>query len=94
MKQQQSITSLPASPDEERHQRMIKYSLAMGVRMVCIILVFFVEGWWQLIMIIGALVLPYIAVVLANVRSTTQADVERPISRVPARIEPHTSDEE
>lgn len=73
---------------------MVKYSLAMGIRMVCIILCFFVQGWWLLIMVIGALVLPYIAVVLANVRSTTQADFERPVSLVPARIERQPRDEE
>ena len=45
---------------------MRAYSTAMSIRMACFILVFFVPGWWKLVFGIGALVLPYVAVVLAN----------------------------
>ncbi|MFO7690762.1 MAG: DUF3099 domain-containing protein [Cryobacterium sp.] len=65
---QQSITSLPPSPEEDRHRRMIKYSVAMGIRMVCIVLMLFVSGWWLLVCAIGAIVLPYFAVVIATVQ--------------------------
>lgn len=65
----QSATSLPASPQEDRKRRMRAYSTAMSVRMVCLVLVFFVPGWWKLVFGIGAVVLPYIAVVLANAGS-------------------------
>jgi len=64
---QQSITSLPPSPEAERRARMIKYSIAMGIRMVCILLMLFVHGWWLLVCAVGAIVLPYFAVVAANV---------------------------
>jgi hypothetical protein len=74
-----AITSLPASPDEERRDRMIKYSVAMGVRMVCIVACFLVPGWWILIPAAGAVILPYIAVVAANTVASPQGrDVERP----------------
>ncbi|MDH6236944.1 DUF3099 domain-containing protein [Cryobacterium sp. CG_9.6] len=73
MKQQQSITSLPASPEEERRSRMNKYMIAMGIRMVCIILMLFVSGWWLLVCAIGAIALPYFAVVAANVQSRPRA---------------------
>ena len=66
---QQSITSLPLSPEEERRSRMVKYSITMGVRIVCIVLMFFVQGWWLLVCAAGAIVLPYIAVVIANVHA-------------------------
>ena len=46
---------------------MRAYSMAMSIRMACFILVFFVPGYWKLVFGIGAVVLPYIAVVLANV---------------------------
>jgi len=45
---------------------MFQYTLTMGIRTVCIVLCIFVRGWWLLIPAIGAVVLPYIAVVLAN----------------------------
>lgn len=62
-----SITSLPLSPDEERKRRMIKYSVAMGVRIVCLIVALIV-GWpWGAIPLVGAVFLPYFAVVIANV---------------------------
>jgi len=78
-----AITSLPESPDDDRRDRMIKYSVAMGVRMVCIAACFLVPGWWILIPAAGAVILPYVAVVAANtVSSPRGSDVERPGSIV------------
>ncbi|TFD33494.1 DUF3099 domain-containing protein [Cryobacterium cryoconiti] len=70
---QQSITSLPPSPEVERHARMVKYLIAMGIRMVCIVLMLFVQGWWLLVCAIGAIALPYFAVVFANVQGGAAA---------------------
>ncbi len=76
---QQSITSLPLSPEAERRNRMIKYSITMGIRVVCIILMLFVQGWWLVVCAIGAIVLPYFAVVIANVHADPRgAEVVRP----------------
>ena len=76
---QQSITSLPASPEVERRNRMIKYSIAMGVRVICIVLMLFVDGWWLVVCALGAILLPYFAVVIANVKiSPPAAEVLRP----------------
>ncbi|MCU1542325.1 MAG: hypothetical protein JWM50_190 [Microbacteriaceae bacterium] len=84
MKTQQSITTLPASPADDRRKRMIKYTVAMTVRVVCVLLLFVVHGWWLLVALIGALVLPYVAVVLANnVRGGSATRVERPGAIVP-----------
>jgi len=66
MNQPQSITSLPESPDEERNRRMARYAITMGIRVICVILCFFVHGWWLLLPITGAILLPYVAVVAAN----------------------------
>lgn len=77
-KKQQSITSLPLSPDEDRRARVLRYVIAMSVRLVCVVLVFFVEGWWQLAAIIGAIVLPYFAVVVANVKMQRGGRAEAP----------------
>jgi hypothetical protein len=79
-----SITELPPSPDHERHMRMIKYAVAMTVRVVCLIAVLFVPGWWRLIPAIAAAALPYFAVVIANnVHSDGVRAVERPGTVVP-----------
>jgi hypothetical protein len=79
-----AITELPSSPDEERRGRMIRYSVAMGIRMVCIVLVILVPDWWRLVPAIGAIVLPYFAVVIANnVSRRGSGSVARPGSIVP-----------
>lgn len=69
MKQQSSITSLPLSPEVERRNRMLKYTLAMSIRVLCILSMLFLKGWWLVVPAIGAIVLPYFAVVIANVPS-------------------------
>lgn len=69
MKHPATITSLPLAPQQERRARMIKYSITMGIRLVCIFACFWVQGWWLLVPAIGAIVLPYVAVVIANVHA-------------------------
>ena len=61
-----SITDAAAAHSEDMRERMIKYALAMGIRMVCLILIFVVDGWFKLIPVAGAVFLPWIAVVIAN----------------------------
>ncbi|PPH75281.1 DUF3099 domain-containing protein, partial [Rathayibacter sp. AY1D4] len=78
MKSRETLTSLPPSPSAERRSRAIKYSIAMGIRMLCVICLLFAHGWWLLFFAIGAVVLPYFAVVLANVGSAGErGNVER-----------------
>jgi len=86
MKTQQSITSLPVSPADDRRRRMIKYTIAMTIRVICVLLLFVVQGWWLIVVGIGAIVLPYVAVVLANnVSGGIPTAVERPGGLVPLR---------
>ncbi|MFJ6534879.1 DUF3099 domain-containing protein [Paenarthrobacter sp. NPDC091711] len=61
-----SITDAAAAHSEDMRDRMIKYAVAMGIRMVCIVLIFVVDGWFKIIAIAGAVFLPWIAVVIAN----------------------------
>lgn len=75
-----AITSLPDSPESERRSRMLKYSVAMGIRLVCVGLCFVTPGWWLLLPATGAVLLPYFAVVVANQVSNRvrAAQVQRP----------------
>ncbi|QEO10058.1 DUF3099 domain-containing protein [Protaetiibacter larvae] len=61
-----TVTELPPSPELERRSRMIKYTIAMSIRVVCLALCLVVPGWWLLIPAVGAVFLPYFAVVIAN----------------------------
>jgi hypothetical protein len=85
----QSATSLPPSPDAERKTRMLKYTVAMVLRLICfLILVLLPLSWWSLVPLAGAVILPYVAVVLANtVIQSKVTPVERPGSLVPV---PHS----
>ncbi len=83
---QQSITTLPLSPEAERRSRMIKYTIAMSIRVLCIVAMLFAQGWWLVVCAAGAIFLPYFAVVIANVGSPSRpSEVLRPGSIV--RIE-------
>jgi hypothetical protein len=62
----QSVTSIGQSPEDERKSRMIKYTIAMTVRVVCIVLAMVVQGWLMWVCFAGAIFLPYFAVVIAN----------------------------
>ena len=81
---QQSITTLPPSPEAERRSRMIKYTIAMSIRVACIFCMLFAQGWWLAVFAAGAVFLPYVAVVLANVSGPTRNQtVLRPGGIVP-----------
>jgi hypothetical protein len=69
---------------------MLKYTIAMSVRVVCIALCLVVPGWWIAIPAAGAVFLPYFAVVIANnVRGRSLGTVQRPGAVV--RIAPESS---
>lgn len=69
-----NITTMGISPDQERSRRMLSYSMAMGIRLVCIGLCFITPGWLVTLPILGACIIPWLAVVAANtVASNTVA---------------------
>ncbi len=61
-----SITDAAAAHSEDMRERMIKYAVAFGIRLVCLIMIFVVDGWFKLVAVAGAVFLPWIAVVIAN----------------------------
>lgn len=66
-----NITDARVAHSDEMHQRLVKYSLTMGIRMVCLILVFVLDGWLKIVAMAGAVFLPWIAVIIANAGSDT-----------------------
>lgn len=91
-KQSTSITTLPRSPEDDRHARMIKYMITMAIRIVCIALCLVVQGWWLILCVVGAVFLPYVAVILANAVDAKFSNVERP-ETVPRMIETLPNDD-
>ncbi|GGO91441.1 hypothetical protein GCM10011584_25520 [Nocardioides phosphati] len=61
------ITSAPISPADEMAGRMRRYIIAMTIRTVCFIgAIVFRDTWAMWVLLVGAVFLPYVAVVLAN----------------------------
>ncbi len=61
-----SITNAAVPHSDDMRQRMIKYSVTMGIRMVCLALIFVFDGWFKIIPVAGAVILPWVAVMIAN----------------------------
>ena len=61
-----TITEAQRALSDEQTGRTRRYLISMGIRTVCVIAAIFVPGWPRWILIAGAVVLPYLAVVVAN----------------------------
>jgi hypothetical protein len=79
-----SITDAATPHSEEMRQRMIKYAVAMGIRMVCLILIFVVDGWFKLAPALGAVFLPWVAVIIANGGDKAELHSDALLDYVPA----------
>jgi purine-cytosine permease-like protein len=73
----QSITTVGESPELERKTRMVKYLIAMTIRVICIVSAIFVEGWLMWLCFAGAIFLPYFAVVIANAQVSRQGSIDQ-----------------
>jgi predicted tellurium resistance membrane protein TerC len=85
MTKQHVVTSVGEAPESERRRRMIIYTISMSVRFLCVALVVFTSGLWQWLFAIGAIFLPYFAVIVANnvggeVKDTERAQTVEPLA--------------
>ena len=61
-----NITDAQRALSVEQAGRTQRYLVSMGIRTGCFVAAIFVPGWPRWVLIAGALVLPYLAVVAAN----------------------------
>lgn len=61
-----AVTNIGQAPEAERARRFLIYTISMIIRFACVILVVFTSGIWQWIFGLGAVLLPYFAVVIGN----------------------------
>lgn len=69
------ITEAPVNADDEFNRRRKRYLLMMMIRALCIVgaaTTFRVSGWLAAVFVVGALVLPWCAVLIANDRPPKQ----------------------
>ncbi len=54
-----------ARSEDVAHRRRV-YTIQMSIRMACFLSIPFLPGWWKMVALVGAVALPYIAVLMAN----------------------------
>jgi hypothetical protein len=98
-----SVTDLPSSLQEDQNARMRRYLVSMGIRTVSFVLAvvalsvlhWTVVGW---ILVIAAVILPYIAVVVANATRPRGGTAVGPVTpddgAAPPQLSPRRPDEE
>ncbi|HEY8112593.1 MAG TPA: DUF3099 domain-containing protein, partial [Actinomycetes bacterium] len=60
------ITGARRGLTDDVTRRQIRYAISMGIRTVCFVLAIVTHGWLRAVLLVGALVLPYLSVVYAN----------------------------
>jgi hypothetical protein len=61
-----SITGAPKSRTDDVRTREVRYLISMGIRTACFIGAFVTQGVFRWVLIVAAVLLPYVAVVVAN----------------------------
>jgi len=76
-----NITSAQPGHSVDLHRREVRYLISMGIRTVCFVGAVIATGPLRWVLVAGAVLLPYFAVVLANTavaRKTASAQADRP----------------
>ena len=82
----QGFVSLTPAHSDDLEYRMKRYLISMLIRTVCVVLVVGVDSPWRWLFAVGAVFLPYLAVIFANVGSRGATDPISPGSAMPPAI--------
>jgi hypothetical protein len=86
-----TITQAQRGLSREQVGRTRKYLISMGIRTACVIAAIVVPGWPKWVFIVGAVVLPYLAVVVANAGRENDEPGQVgpvPLENTPLQLEP------
>jgi DUF3099 family protein len=75
----QSVTSVPESRTEDQAKRLKHYLVTMGIRTACFVLLVVIDHPIRWVFALGAVVLPFVAVVAANAVKPRVAGRVRPV---------------
>jgi hypothetical protein len=73
-----SVTGVRRGTSDDLAQRQRRYLISMSIRTVCFVLAVVTHGPVRWILVAAAVVLPYIAVVMANAVGSTAVDAPTP----------------
>jgi hypothetical protein len=79
------ITAAQTSHSDDQSARIGRYLLSMMIRTGCFVMVFVVHGWARWVFAVGAVFLPYVAVVFANSGRGRQAPPDTSVTPPPRR---------
>lgn len=74
------ITTAPPSPADDVGRRERRYLIQMGIRVACLLAAVALDHWTRWVFVVGAVVLPYVAVVLANAGQDRQPGTPTPVA--------------
>lgn len=81
------ITGVRRGLAEDQAERTRRYLISMGIRTACFLGAVLAHGWLRWVLIAGAVVLPYLAVVFANAGRERTGSLEPQMYLRPERSE-------
>jgi Flp pilus assembly protein TadB len=81
----QVVTVTDAQPghSEDLNSRIVRYAWMMSIRIVCFVLAVVTPSPWRWMFVVGAVFLPYVAVVMANARRSAKRQATKPFVPMP-----------
>ncbi|TDD96403.1 DUF3099 domain-containing protein [Jiangella asiatica] len=73
------VTTAAAGRSNDVASRQRRYLIMMGIRIACLPLAVVTQGWLRWVFILGAVVLPYVAVVIANATHQPRGSTLAPV---------------
>lgn len=86
-----TITDAAAGRSDDTSARTRRYLISMAIRLLCFGLMYFVPGWWKLLCVLGAALIPSIAVIFGNAddRRSPPDAVATPAEPAPFELTDH-----
>ncbi|WP_350276666.1 DUF3099 domain-containing protein [Kribbella sp. HUAS MG21] len=73
-----SVTSAQPGRSEDLDSRIVRYAWMMSIRIACFVLAVLTPSPWRWMFVVGAIALPYFAVVLANAHRSARQPAADP----------------
>lgn len=77
-----SVTDAAPGHSEDLNGRIVRYAWMMSIRIVCFVLAVITPSPWRWLFVVGAVFLPYFAVVMANSRHSSKQNSMDPFTPV------------
>ena len=77
-----SVTDAAPGHSEDLDGRIVRYAWMMSIRIVCFVLAVITPSPWRWLFVVGAVFLPYFAVVMANSRHGAKGKTMDPFTPV------------